>query len=155
MLDLDGEPFTRGRAKFLDQDPVGGRAEPTAKIFVKISFHGLAPEMVRLAELDTGASWSVLDPETAEMMGALDAGLGERASLSTRFGHIEGELVRVPLTLLADEGEPLDIETTFFVSAQWPRGQIFLGYTSFVDSIRLALDPTANHFYFGPSAGRP
>lgn len=38
---------------------------------------------------------------------------------------------------------------TFFVSQDWPSGLTFLGYSGLLDSIRFALDPQANHFYFG------
>ena len=57
--------------------------------------------------------------------------------------------MRVPLTFEADEGAPLVTEATFFVSADWPEGMTFLGYSGLLDSMRFALDPQANHFYFG------
>jgi hypothetical protein len=39
----------------------------------------------------------------------------------------------------------------FFVSPDWPTDQTFLGYSGLLDGIRFALDPQANHFYFGAS----
>jgi len=63
-------------------------------------------------------------------------------------GHLDGQLIRLPVTLIADEGESLDLEATFFVSEQW-RGGTFLGYTGLLDRLRIALDSPANLFYFG------
>jgi hypothetical protein len=51
---------------------------------------------------------------------------------------------------LAEIGESYDTEGTFFISPDWPAGRTFLGYSGLLDSIRFALDPQANHFYFGP-----
>jgi hypothetical protein len=53
------------------------------------------------------------------------------------------------ITFLSDQGDPLDTYGTFFVSPDWP-GHTFLGYSGLLDSIRFALDPQVNHFYFGP-----
>jgi hypothetical protein len=67
----------------------------------------------------------------------------------TSFGIKEGVLLRVPLKIVADEGESLDITGTFFVASDWPEGLTFLGYSGLLDSIRFALDPQVNDFYFG------
>jgi hypothetical protein len=67
----------------------------------------------------------------------------------TPLGVIHGHLVRVPFTLPADEGEDLALTGTFLVSDDWPSGLTFLGYSGLLDSIRFALDPQANDFYFG------
>jgi hypothetical protein len=66
------------------------------------------------------------------------------------LGSKTGRLVRVGFSFVADEGEDLDTEGTFFVSPDWPRGLSFLGYSGLLDSVRFALDPQLNHFYFGP-----
>jgi hypothetical protein len=68
--------------------------------------------------------------------------------LSTRLGLYDGRLYRGSLTLLAQEGESLDLEVTFFLSAQW-RGSNFLGYEGAMERARFAVDPRANRFYFG------
>ena len=119
------------------------------------SFHGLEGcsdldfEQDYLAQLDTGAAWSVLSSRVVRDLG-IDARLGDKVRLSTRFGSHEGRLVRVPFLLIAEEGESLESEGTFFVSNHWPVDLTFLGYSGLLDSIRFALDPQANHFYFGP-----
>jgi len=40
--------------------------------------------------------------------------------LSTRLGTYEGYLIRLPIVLVADEGESLKMEGNFFVSDDWP-----------------------------------
>jgi len=143
MLTLDGEPFTTGRSRFLDHHP--RFPEPTAKVFVKIIFAGL--DEARVAQVDTAAAYSILEADVATDLGLL--GLQEPwTRLSTRVGVLNGQLIRIPVTLVADEGESLHLDAVFFVSPDW-RGGTFLGYTGFLDRLRIALDSPANLFYFG------
>jgi hypothetical protein len=146
VLKLGELPFTRGSAKFLDREP--GFAEATAKIFVRFSVEGVSAEFY--AQLDTAAAWSILKPEIAAEAG-IDLASGEPASLSTRLGTKTGYLVRWPLVVHAELGEPLEIEATLFVSPDWTAGNFF-GYSGLLEHLRFALDPSANRFYFGPQA---
>ena len=144
MLSLDGEPFTSGRSRFLDQHP--RFPEPGAKVFVQVEIAGLAG--VWVAQVDTGAAYSILEADVAAALGLL----GLRAPwtrLSTRLGVLKGQLIRLPITLVADDGESLEVDAPFFVSPEW-RGGTFLGYTGLLDRLRIALDSPANLFYFGP-----
>jgi hypothetical protein len=143
VLRLEGERFSRGRSKFVDHAP--GRAEITAKIYVKVQF---GSTRTMLAQLDTGAAWSVLDQETAQSLGSSLDRIGS-ASMSTRLGSLTGYLAQTPITFPADEGQALTVMGTFFVSTDWPVPFSFLGYSGLLDSIRFALDPQANDFYFG------
>lgn len=144
MLKLDGRPFTAGRSKYSDHVPQ--RLEPTAKIYVRIVFEGM--DRMVTAQLDTGAAWSILGSETAERLGLFSES-GEPVRMRTSFGIKDGLLVRVPLKIVADEGESLAATGTFFVTPDWPEGLTFLGYSGLLDSIRFALDPQVNDFYFG------
>lgn len=146
MLRLADDSFTKGRSKFSDRVP--GIGEQSAKIYVKVQFGSTEPAV---AQLDTGAAWSVLDMDTIRLLGASLDLLGP-ARISTRFGILEGHLARTPVTFPADEGESLTVMGTFFVSEDWPLDLTFLGYSGLLDSIRFALDPQANDFYFGASA---
>lgn len=149
MLKLGEQDFALGRSWFEDALPTV--SAETAKVYVRVRFRGSDRHF--LAQLDTGAAWSVLDPATAELIGA--TGLkGEITSISTRLGTFQGTLVRMPLTFLADEGDSLELEGTFFLCPDWPAGRIFLGYGGLLDRIRFAADPPNNHFYFGPTHGR-
>jgi len=143
MLTLNGERFTSGRSRFLDHHP--RFPEPTSKVFVKITFAGL--DEVRIAQVDTGAAYSILEAKVATDLGF--PGLQEPwTRLSTRVGVLDGQLIRLPVTLVADDGESLNLEGVFFVSAEW-HGGTFLGYTGLLDRVRIALDSPANLFYFG------
>ena|SRR6202035_4047188 len=140
MLELRGEAFSCGRSTFLDHDPA--RNEPTAKIFVRIQ----VGEHEFLARLDTGAAWSVMIAEVAEAVGVTNFGL--ETTMKTPYGSISGPLARVPITLVAEEGQSLDVDSTFLIPHAWPHG-IYLGYSGMLSSIRFALDPLHNAFYFG------
>ena len=142
-LKLGPEDFTTGRAAYLDQSLAS--RERTPKIFVKFQLPPLLE--TRLAQLDTGAAWTVLDSATAAELGLLES-QGEEVRLKTKGGTFKGRLVRHPLTLLADEGDHLEVEATVFVTPDWPYGS-FLGYSGLLENLRIALDPGANHFYFG------
>lgn len=125
MLSLGEKSFTTGRAKFRDEAP--GTQEATAKIFVKIEFPALEEEGNWLAQVDSGAAYSMLDVELAQALEVFDRD-GEPTTIQTRHGPIAGRLERIPLRLIADEGDSLEVEATFLVSRQWP-GKTFLGYT--------------------------
>jgi hypothetical protein len=145
VLRLGDTFFTRGRSRFRDHSPQ--LLESTAKVYVRVRILGYPDEL--LAQLDTGAAWSVLSPDVAEALGVLDSSEPPVIQLQTRFGRHTGALVRIPISLVADEGESCEKEAVFFVSPDWPPGQSFLGYSGLLDSIRFALDPQANDFYFG------
>jgi hypothetical protein len=142
LLQIDGEVFARGRSRFLDSD---GGEEPTPKIFVKV-IPGDAP-VTLLAQLDTGAAWSVLNGEIADALGFLEQA-GPTVTLSTRSGTVRGKLIRSSLTIVADEGESCEVDATLFVSRDWAFGN-FVGYSGFLERIRFAVDPGTNDFYFG------
>ncbi|HEX4499540.1 MAG TPA: hypothetical protein VIE43_27980 [Thermoanaerobaculia bacterium] len=146
MLKLDKVDFICGRAVFVDS--LKDLEEPTAKVFVKICLEGRV-DAGFYAQLDTGAAWSVLDPVIAKDLGLIGAE-GLRTRLNTRFGILKGNLIPLKVTFLAREGQHLDTFAQFFVSPDWPTGRTFLGYSGLLNSIRFALDPQRNHFYFGP-----
>lgn len=145
MLKLDQADFTCGRSKY--RDFLIEAPEPTSKVFVKISLEkDLASSF--WAQVDTGAAWSVLDPAVAKRLGYWELD-GARIGLDTRLGLKWGTLVRIPIRFLADDGEHFDTDGTFFICSDWPPGRTFLGYSGLLDSMRFALDPQVNHFYFG------
>lgn len=114
------------------------------------------PEQGHTTEMivDTGAPWCVLDPELAE-----DWGLIARAKyipqerLILRGNRFTGWLIRAAITLQADYGEDLMVDSTIFVPILQPGERWsypnFLGLDGFLSRIRFAVDPTENVFYFG------
>jgi predicted aspartyl protease len=143
---LDGADFATGRARFLDED--ANALEGTAKIFVKIEPSNLGSPV--LAQLDTGCPWSILKPEIAEAINLMEEE-GQPQVLSTRLGIVNGQLKRTTITIIADDGNSIDVEATVFISAAWTAGN-FLGYGGLLERVRFAVDPQENFFYFGPSA---
>ena len=91
---------------------------------------------------------SFLDSQVAEELSLLN-GQGEPTTISTRLGGFSGRLERTRISIVADEGESLNVEATVWVSPDWP-GHSFLGYGGLLERIRFAVDPSDNTFYFGP-----
>lgn len=145
MLKLDGEDFTTGESRFLDRLPTD--PEASSKIYIKL--RPAEREMILLAQLDTGSPWSIFEREVADAVGLFEA-TGEPKRLSSRGLTFEGRLVRVPVLLLADAGDSLEVDALVFVSREWSAGN-FVGYSGLLESIRIALDPQANRFHFGPA----
>ena len=101
-----------------------------------------------LALLDTGGHYCILSPEVREVVeDQLVDRLGHQM-LRTAHGSIQGDLYILPIQLLADEGEHLELEVIAFVSEDW-YGQSFLGYTGVLDRLCFGIDPQASRFYFG------
>ncbi len=133
-----------GRARYLDSDP--SLPSETARIYLKVDAPDLGTPF--LAQLDTGAAWTILDPQLADALG-VNVLEGELVQLSTRFGEFKGHLARTTLRFLADEGDSLDIEATVFVSREWPTGRNFIAYSCTLERIRFAVDAGKNWIYYG------
>ena len=73
--------------------------------------------------------------------------------MSFRGGDSPGKLLRTTVTLFSDpgEGEALDVDATVFVPDEpWIGSPTsFIGYSGFLERVRIALAPQDNHFYFG------
>lgn len=100
------------------------------------------------ALLDTGSQRCVLPARIAVAIEEVAAADGLVERMSTRFGSITGRLLRLPLALVAEDGETLDVDATWFVSAEWP-GPAIVGWKGCLERVRFALDPTREQFYFG------
>jgi hypothetical protein len=103
------------------------------------------------ALLDTAADWYVLPPEVA-----VELGFGLEPDpvvppYSTRQGLLLGRHKRVPVILLAAEGDPLEVDATWFISPDWA-GPMVIGWKGCLERLRFALDPTPGEefIYFGP-----
>lgn len=139
----NGTWFTLGESRFQDRGPT--LPEETAKLFVPVQPEGL--DGVILAQVDTGAAWSILEAQVAEELQLFDVD-GERMRLSTRLGPFLGRLVRTTIELVAERGDSLRIDATVWVSREWP-GTTFLGYGGLLERVRFAVDPGENLFHFG------
>lgn len=143
LVRQNGSSFCTGRSRFNDR--AEGSDAPTAKIFIKIEPHSFGLPI--LAQLDTGAAWSILDTEVARELSLLN-GEGEAIEISTRVGTVRGRLERTQIDIIADEGATLSVQATVFVSPHWKLGN-FIGYCGLLERVRFAIDPSDNSFYFG------
>ncbi len=109
-------------------------------------------ETTELALLDTGAEWSVIGSELSELLEKQLVFPEESFYMSTRLGKIFGSLYRINISLLAEFGYDIIVESSVFVSQEW-KGPVVLGYRGFLERIRFAFDPGIvageQLFYFG------
>jgi hypothetical protein len=122
-----------------------GYVEGTYQLSVAVEC--LVGEFSVNALLDTGSHWCVLPAQIAIALDEATAAEGLVERMSTRLGTFPGRLARIPLILVAEEGESLDVEATWFVSGDWP-GPAVIGWKGCLERIRFALDPTLDLFYF-------
>jgi predicted aspartyl protease len=133
-----------GAARYLDAHPRVQEAEP--RIYVK--FQPVGASSPHLALLDTGAHYCILERQLAESIGGdLTEPIGQR-SIRSAHGVIRGDLHIHTLRLIAEIGEPLDVDAVVFVSPDWPKSS-FIGYLGVLDRVRFAIDSRANRFFFG------
>lgn len=135
---VDGEPVAPwcvGFARFQVGASVAGT---TLVVGVRCRFGGLDSDHVAL--LDTGAHWSIVGGEMAELLEDEAGESIEIAAMATRLGTIHGRLHRLVVTLAADEGDDLDVPTTLLLAPSWS-GPPVLGYRGFLDRVRFGLDP--------------
>lgn len=121
-------------------------AEPTGELLVAVRCLVGARTSEDTALVDTASRWCVLPPSIALALGYTPDPEGD-TRLHTRFGLLSGELVRMPVVFAADEGEPAEVEATWFLSPDWP-GPMVIGWSGCLERMRFAFDPRENDFYF-------
>ena len=117
------------------------------RLLVAVSCYVGDPSLRSDALLDTAAEWCVLPAKMMSPLG-FEAIADPTTRLETRFGVFSGSLERAPVRFPAAEGEPLTIDATWFVSAEW-LGPLVLGWRGCLERFRFAFDPHAERFYFG------
>lgn len=143
LFGSDRTSFATGSARYVDADPEYLGTD--ARIVVHVGIHRIHDPV--LAVVDTAAPWCIFEPGVAAALRRTFSPL-RNVVLSTRLGRFGGTLYRGSITLVAEEGENLDVDSTVFISPDW-RGPNFLGYEGFLQRIRFAVDPENNLFYFG------
>lgn len=143
----DGDKWAAGAARY------GVRTKgPSGTLLVEVRCRLGTLGVVDVALLDTGAEWSVVPPDVAELLEDGFADDGEKILMLTRYGRIEGSLRRLQIELVADIGSPISVDASVFLPKHW-EGPIVLGYMGFLERIRFALDPGSGDgdswFYFG------
>lgn len=95
---------------------------------------------VTRALLDTGAQWSVVGGDLADALLVDAEDQSREIILHSRVGKLNGRAYRLPVTLLAEEGEDLTIEASLVLCPSWSAPPV-LGYGGFLERIRLGIDP--------------
>jgi hypothetical protein len=134
----DGEPrppWCSGSARF---EP-GLRVEGHPLVVAVRCRFGSFPADVR-ALLDTGAQWSVVGGDLAEELRQDAEEEAHEVTLTTRLGVIRGHLFRMRVTLVADHGGDLHVQSSVVLDPKWS-GPLVLGYGGFLERIRIGLDP--------------
>ena len=143
MLTVNGGEFASGVATYYEEDPSWGSGQTSIHVSVVVK-GDIALQTI--ARVDPATPWVILHSE-------ISAEIGLRASsteveLRTVAGLMRGSLERLPIRLVAEQGDSLEIDATVFVCDEWQR-ENFLGYSGFLERIRFAVDPTSKKFYFG------
>lgn len=95
---------------------------------------------VELVLLDTAASWSLIGGELAKLLRPHSEDTEHEVTQRTRSGDMVGNLHRLDLELVADEGESLLVHSTVLLVPEWT-GPLVLGYRGLLERVRLGLDP--------------
>ncbi|MCK6685317.1 MAG: hypothetical protein L6R30_23180 [Thermoanaerobaculia bacterium] len=143
------ESWAVGRARYREFHLAG----PSWKFPVAIRCSFEAPGSDSIALLDTGAEFSIMGRELADVFELAHGEPLELRRMSTRLGSFDLEMHRVLIKLLAEEGEDLEVDATIGIAKE-PSSDlpVVLGYLGFLDRIRIALDPGLSgdsRFYFG------
>jgi len=109
-----------------------------------------------MAILDTGAPYSICEREVVEALGFDPTAAIEATTITTWGGKVKGHIHRATLSLMADEGESLLLDAPVFVPDFEDETQSFypgfppsfLGLIGSLQSIRFAIDPSSETFYF-------
>jgi hypothetical protein len=146
----DGRPFVTGSQANVFYAPTP--AEPKARLVLRVTIEGLATQ----AMVDTGGLYLFCMPSIVRAL-HLDAAqaLGAQTILF-RDERVRGTLHRLTLTLLAEDGEDMQLDVTAFVpDASYesvPELPSILGLHSCLERVRFAFDPATDTFYFGPAS---
>jgi hypothetical protein len=145
----DGETFAVGAIKYIYAPATDN--ETTNRIKLPITFE-IEKSVEVLAVLDTGAPYPILDPAFAKAIGFSSELALDRISMRIRGMNLEGSLIRLNITLEAEQGRNLTVDATTFVPDSefaWGNFPCFIGLSGFLERIRFAIDPNTDTFYFG------
>jgi hypothetical protein len=139
----DGRTFAGSQTAYLDKI----EGHPGNRIYIPVRFAELPKTF---AVVDTGAPWCVLSKEQAEVIDPhyRQESIEER-NLIIRDHQVDGVLVRWPITLCAEEGVDIKIESTVFIPDDDVQIPNFIGLDGLLNRINFAVDPQNCQFFFG------
>lgn len=144
---MNGEPFATGAAGY--SVPASGPAARRIILQIEVA------KQPTTGMVDTGSPLMICHPELADLIGFdHDEALEEREVLF-RDEWVEGYVHRVQVTLLSEDGYPVHVDAPMlvpdprqdFVDDFFPAS--VLGMRQCLESIRFAIDPSNETFYFG------
>jgi len=140
----DGTIFACSQTSYTDY--IGGH--PESRIYVLVQFDTLPKTF---AVLDTATPWCILNEEQAKELNPnyKDEAIDTKC-LIIRGEKTEGVLIRLPVTICAEQGVDIIIEGTVFVPQDERDLPNFIGLDGFLSRIKFAINPQSNDFYFGP-----
>lgn len=144
-----GEPFATGAAAYV-YVPASEREE-TPRITLDVLIGNLRTS----AFVDTGGVYLICSPQIAAALNLDPVDGMPVPALLFRGMPMRGVLHRVPLTILASQGDTITFEATAFVpdsSTEWSNFPCVLGIYLCLERLRFAVDPQAEIFFFGPLA---
>ncbi len=143
----DGRPFAQGACNY-EYRPVPQEAA-APRIVVQIQIEDIETRAV----VDTGGVYLVCEPWIADLLNLDPADALGTGKLNIRGVEYPGYIHRIPLTLMAQEGQSVKLEATAFVPNPPPylRWELpsFMGLSGCLERLRFAVDPTTDTFYFG------
>lgn len=142
----NGDSFATGSIRYTYQPATEN--ETTNRIILPVKVAGRIIEAI----VDTGAPYPIIAPGIARQAGLDYLPTLERKIMLIRGMRLDGSIIRVNMTLPADEGDDLDVDATVFipdVEEYWGNFPSFIGQIGFLERMRFAVDPATDTFYFG------
>src|SRR6266446_7418566 len=118
MLTLNGIPFTTSRATYYDHHPQNVSGKSAIYVQVVLPIHDGTNFY---AIVDTGSPYCIFDTEIAEALG-LSFDNSKDIKLSTAYGEVTGTIQRLTISLVAEQGDYLEIDASVFVTDDWRYG---------------------------------
>ena len=146
LLFPDGEYFATGAINYAYRPAI--TSETTNRIIIVVSVEDSITEAV----LDTGAPYPIISPKIAKQAGLNRVKPLERTKMVVRKMKLEGSIIRLNMTLTADNGKDLTVNATAFIPDSeecWGDFPCFIGQLGFLERIRYAVGPATDTFYLG------
>jgi len=146
----DGSPFVTGFQSNVYYEPTA--QERKARLILHVAIEGIMTQ----AMVDTGGLYLFCSLSVARLLALDEAEALGVQTIVFRAERVRGSLHRLTLTLLAEAGDDLRIDTTAFVPAEddedIPEFPCILGLHGCLERVRFAFDPLTDTFYFGPAS---
>jgi hypothetical protein len=146
----DGSSFVTGSQSHVFYAPTP--AEPKARLVLRVALEGLLTQ----AMVDTGGLYLFCMPSVVRALNLNAAQALGAQTILFRDERVRGALHRLTLTLLAEDGEDMQLDVTAFApDASYegvPELPSIMGLHGCLERVRFAFDPVTDTFYFGPTS---